>query len=95
VAFMLFSDSVFGLAQLKKLNIGDIVSWSELESYNNIKLPIKNKVFGVVSSLFIAERGDRKVALAKVVPLNNSSVEKEILVISLEIVTKTKESLVF
>lgn len=92
---MLSNDSIFGYAQFKKINIGDIVSWSELSSYNNFKIPVKERKFGIVSSLFIASRGDRKVALAKVVPLNESSVEKEILVISLEIVTKTKESLVF
>lgn len=92
---MLSGESIFGYSQFKKINIGDIVCWSELQSYNALTLPIKEKKFGIVSSLFIATRGDRKVALAKVVPLHESSIEKEILVISLEIVTKTKESLVF
>lgn len=88
---MLSSDSVFGYSKYIKLNIGDIVSWSELQTYNKIILPTKEKKFGVISSLFIDNRGDRKVALAKVVPLNETSMEKEILVISLEIVNKTKE----
>lgn len=92
---MLSAESIFGYSQFKKINIGDIVSWSELQSYNNLTLPTKERKFGIVSSLFIATRGDRKVALAKVVPLYDSSVEKEILAISLEIVTKTKESLIF
>ncbi len=92
---MLSKDSVFGLSQYKKLNIGDIVSWSELQQHGKITIPIKTKKFGIISNLFIADRGDRKVALAKVVPLNESNNEKEILAISLEIVTKSKESLIF
>lgn len=92
---MLSGESIFGYAQFKKINIGDIVSWSELQSYNNLTLPTKEKKFGIVSSLFVAHRGDRKVAIAKVMPLSDSNQEKEILAISLEIVTKTKESLIF
>lgn len=92
---MLSAESIFGYSQFKKINIGDIVSWSELQSYNNLTLPTKEKKFGIVSGLFIAHRGDRKVAIAKVLPLTESNIEKEILAISLEIVTKTKESLIF
>jgi hypothetical protein len=85
---------VFGYTQYKKLNIGDLVSWSELGEYNKIVSPEKIKKFGIISQLLIVHRGDRKVAVAKVIPLNDSQREKEVLVISLEIVNKTKESLV-
>jgi len=85
---------VFGYTQYKKLNIGDLVSWSELGEYNKIVSPEKIKKFGIISQLLIVHRGDRKVAVAKVIPLNDSQREKEVLEISLEIVNKTKESLV-
>jgi len=85
---------IFGYTQYKKLNIGDLVSWSELGEYNKIVSPEKIKKFGIISQLLIVHRGDRKVAVAKVIPLNDSQREKEVLVISLEIVNKTKESLV-
>jgi hypothetical protein len=88
------ANDIFGYTQYKRLNIGDLVSWIELGEYNIIAAPDKIKKFGVISQLLVAHRGDRKVALAKVIPLNNVEREKEILVISLEIVNKTKESLV-
>ena len=90
----LHTKDIFGYTQYKKLKIGDLVSWSELGEYNKIVSPDKIKKFGIISQLLIVHRGDRKVAVAKVIPLNDSQREKEILVISLEIVNKTNESLV-
>ena len=89
---MLSSDSIFGYTQYKKLRVGDLVSWSELAEFNGITLIDKIKKFGVISSLFLAHRGDRQVALAKVISFADQGKEKEILVISLEIVKKTRES---
>lgn len=87
-------NNVFGYSQYKKLNIGDLVSWFEIDSYNNIAIPDKIKKFGIISGLSITYRGDRKVAIVKVIPLNQEQREKEVLAISIEIVNKTKESLV-
>lgn len=87
-------NNVFGYSQYKKLNIGDLVSWFEIDSYNNIAIPDKIKKFGIISGLSIAYRGDRKVAIVRVIPLNQEQREKEVLAISIEIVNKTKESLV-
>lgn len=89
-----YNNDVFGYTQYKKLNIGDLVSWSELGAYNKIVIPEKIKKFGIISQLLIVHRGDRKVAVARVITLDDSPREKEILVISLEIVNKTKESLI-
>jgi hypothetical protein len=90
--FMLSNDSIFGYTQYKKLKVGDLVSWSELAEFNGITLIDKIKKFGVISSLFVANRGERQVALAKVISFSDQGKEKEILVISLEIVKKTRES---
>jgi len=92
VVFMLYEENVFGYAQYKKLKVGDLVSWSELVEMNGLTIPEKIKKFGIISSLYIVLRGDRKVALAKVVPLSEISKEREILTISLEIVTKQRAS---
>jgi|688.fasta_scaffold237047_2 hypothetical protein len=89
---MLYEENVFGYAQYKKLKVGDLVSWSELVEMNGLTIPEKIKKFGIISSLYIVLRGDRKVALAKVVPLSEISKEREILTISLEIVTKQRAS---
>lgn len=86
-------NNVFGYSQYVKLKIGDLVSWSELTDYNGLAIPDKIKKIGVISSLYLAYRGDRQVALAKVLQLSEHGREKEILAISLEIVTKTRESL--
>jgi len=86
-------NSIFGYSQYVKLKVGDLVSWSELADYNGIAGPEKIKKFGVISSLYLAYRGDRQVALAKVLQLSENGREKEILVISLKIVNRTRESL--
>ncbi len=86
-------NNIFGYSQYVKLKIGDLVSWSELTDYNGLAVPEKIKKIGVISSLYLSYRGDRQVALAKVLQLSDGGKEKEILVISLEIVNKTRESL--
>ena len=86
-------NNIFGYSEYVKLKIGDLVSWSEVTDYNGLAIPEKIKKIGVISSLYLAYRGDRQVALAKVLQLSDGGNEKEILVISLEIVNKTRESL--
>jgi hypothetical protein len=89
---MLYEENIFGYSQYRKLKVGDLVCWSDLAEINGLTLPEKIKKFGIISSLYIVLRGDRKVALAKVVPLSEISKEREILTISLEIVTKQRAS---
>ena len=91
---------VFGSKQLKKLNIGDLVSWTEWiwEQTGEVDPdggePLSSrqtKCIGVISDLYIEDREIRKVAMAKIVPMNNKSEktlrEKSILVTSLNIVS--------
>jgi len=89
---MLYEENVFGYSQYKKLKVGDLVCWSDLAEINGLTLPEKIKKFGIISSLYFVKRGDRQVAIAKVVPLADNSREREILAISLEIVTKQRVS---
>ena len=92
---------VFGSRQLKKLNIGDLVYWiewfveSSAHSVENPEDPLhtrKNKRFGVISELYVEDREHRKVAMAKVVPMNTSNTkhiyEKSMLATSLKLVSK-------
>lgn len=87
-------NDIFGYYQYVKLKIGDFVSWTELPNEKGIILPDKTKKFGVISHLYIAHRGDRRVAIARVIPFSEEVKEKDVLVISLQIVQKTKESLI-
>lgn len=94
-------EPVFGSRQFKKLKVGDLVSWIEwlVESsahpVENPEDPLhtrKNKRFGVISELYIEDRVQRRVAMAKVVPMNtinqNHIHEKSLLATSLKLVSK-------
>ena len=91
---------VFGNKQLKSLNIGDLVSWTEwvweqtgeVDSDGSEPLCTRqSKCIGVISELYVEDRQIRKVAMAKVVPMNNkkdkSLREKKILATSLKLVS--------
>ena len=94
------TDTVFGNRHLKRLNIGDLVSWTEW-AFDPVPIwmepdvdPLASrqiKCIGVISDLYIEDRDIRKVAMAKVVPMNNKNEktlrEKSILVTSLKIVS--------
>lgn len=93
-------ETIFGNRQLKKLNIGDLVSWTEWiwDPANKVDSdggdPLcsrQSKCIGVISDLYIEDRDIRRVAMAKVVPMNNKSEkslrEKKILVTSLKLVS--------
>lgn len=93
-------ETIFGNRQLKKLNIGDLVSWTEWVWENTGQTdpeggePLcsrQSKCIGVISDLYVEDRDIRKVAMAKVVPMNNKNEkslrEKKILVTSLKLVS--------
>tara|TARA_B100000073_G_scaffold330761_1_gene319506 strand:- start:59 stop:406 length:348 start_codon:yes stop_codon:yes gene_type:complete len=93
-------EKVFGSRQLKRLNIGDLVSWTEWLWETPVEADLEGKeplctrsstCIGVISELYIEDRDIRKVAMAKVVPMNNKSQkslrEKKILVTSLKLVS--------
>ena len=94
-------ETVFGSRQAKKLNVGDLVSWTEwvweqvdiwLEADVEPVATRQKKCFGVISELFVEDREVRKVAMAKVVPMNtkteNRVYEKNMLTTSLKLVSK-------
>jgi len=93
-------ETIFGNKQFKKLNIGDLVSWTEWVWENTGEVdpdggePLsarQSKCIGVISELYVEDREIRKVAMAKVVPMNNnkdkSLREKSLLVTSLKLVS--------
>jgi len=85
-------DHIFGEATLKKLKVGDIISWSELEGSTQItKLvsPNMRKRFGFVSKIEIVYRGERKVGIVKVIPMG-SVYEKEVLAVCVSLVSQQK-----
>jgi hypothetical protein len=87
------SEEPFGKAAMEKLNVGDLVKWTDLKniidgtSYN----------MGIVSDLYLEKRGNRLVALAKInmtsTSGNNDFPDKEvdILVVNLEVLSKIGE----
>lgn len=85
-------DYVFGDSALKKLKIGDIVSWSELKESRGstiITSPEMRRIFGIISKLETTLRGDRKVGIVKVIPMGDL-MEKEILAICVSLVSQHK-----
>ena len=94
-------DTVFGSRHAKKLNIGDLVSWTEWVWEQTEKVepdgsepPSSRQVkcFGVISELFVDDREIRKVAMAKVVPMNTKTEkrlhERNMLATSLKLVSR-------
>ncbi len=92
---------VFGARHAKKLNIGDLVYWVEwvwepdAPKGPNGGDPLcsrQSKRFGVISELYVEDRDIRKVAMAKVVPMNSKDDkrvhEKNLIVTSVKLVSK-------
>jgi len=81
-------EHVFGEYTLKKIKIGDIVSWSELaDNAKGIVKPDMKKRFGFVSKIEIVNRGSRKVGIVKVIPMG-STIEKEVLAVCISLVSQ-------
>lgn len=85
---MFDSDNTFGGSLIKKFNIGDLVSWTELQHYTDQE---KCKKLGVISEIKNVIRSERPVAIAKILDLERAK-EKEIMLISLTLVSKAKEN---
>lgn len=84
----MIKDYIFGESTLKKIKIGDIISWSELSSTETIIVsPEMRKRFGFVSKLEVVYRGDRKVAIVKVIPMGSMH-EKEVLAVCVSLVSR-------
>jgi hypothetical protein len=83
-------DNVFGGSLVSKFSIGDIVSWSAIEHYHDSDSDQVTKV-GILSELKKVIRSERPVMIARVLELETGR-EKEILLVSISLVSKAKEN---
>lgn len=94
-------ETVFGSRHAKKLKVGDLVSWNEwswesqdIWGANGEEKLCNRQVthLGVISEIYVEDRQIRKVAMAKVVPMNTKTnkrvYERPILVTSLKLVSR-------
>ena len=88
------SEEPFGIKSMERLDVGDLVQWSELGP-NGYE---QEKKIGVIAELYLEKRGSRNVALAKINEIvkskNNLSLlgkQKEVLVVSLHILSKVSK----
>ena len=88
------SEEPFGIKSMERLDVGDLVQWSELGP-NGYE---QEKKIGVIAELYLEKRGSRNVALAKINEIvkskNHLSLlgkHKEVLVVSLHVVSKVSK----
>ena len=88
------NEEPFGIRSMEKLDIGDLVQWSELGP-NGYE---QEKKVGVIAELYLEKRGSRNVALAKINEIvkskSNLSLlgrEREVLVVSLHVLSKVSK----
>ena len=88
------SEEPFGIQSMERLDVGDLVQWSELgpNGYD------QEKKIGVIAELYLEKRGSRNVALAKINEIvkskSNLSLlgrQKEVLVVSLHVLSKVNK----
>ena len=79
-------NNIFGKFMLKKLKIGDLVSWKTFVLLEDaIMSDYKRKTFGIVVKLTVEEEGNRKVAYATVLPADQDPKPIKILAMKLNI----------
>ena len=88
------SEEPFGIKSMERLDVGDLVQWSELGP-NGFE---QEKKIGVIAELYLEKRGSRNVALARINEITKSKSnlsllgrEKEVLVVSLHVLSKVGE----
>ena len=88
------SEEPFGIKSMERLDVGDLVQWSELGP-NGYE---QEKKIGVIAELYLEKRGSRNIALAKINEIvkskNNLSLlgkQKEVLVVSLHVLSKVSK----
>ena len=88
------SEEPFGIKSMERLDIGDLVQWSELgpDGYE------QEKKIGIIAELYLEKRGSRKIALARINEIvkskNKLSLlgrEREVLVVSLHVLSKVSK----
>jgi len=89
----LFSkDTAFGQSMAKKFAIGDIVSWSTFKFDGDSISKEKSKKLGIITQILTVSRSERPVVIAKVLDMSAGK-EKDILIISLTLVSKVGKEL--
>ena len=85
------NEEPFGFRSLERLDIGDLVAWSELSANGQEK----DQKIGIIYDLYLDRRGNRDVALANDPEITNTKNklallgrQKEVLVVNLEILSK-------
>ena len=88
------NEEPFGIKSLERLDVGDLVQWSELgpDGFN------QEKKMGIISDLYLEKRGSRDIALAKINEITKSKSnlsllgrEREVLVVSLHVLSKVNK----
>lgn len=87
---MFEKDNIFGGSLVSKFDVGDIVSWPVIKNYYDQDADTVIKI-GILAELKKVIRSERPVMLAKVLDLE-AGVEKEILLVSISLVSKAKEN---
>ena len=84
---MFEKDNIFGGSLVSKFDIGDIVSWPMIKNYYDSSSEVTK--IGILSELKKVIRSERPVMIAKVLDLE-TGLEKEILLVSISLVSKAK-----
>lgn len=87
---MFEKDNIFGGSLVYKFDLGDIVSWPVINHYHDQNVDAVTKL-GILLELKKVIRSERPVMLAKVLDLE-TGLEKEILIVSISLVSKAKEN---
>ena len=87
---MFEKDNIFGGSLVYKFDLGDIVSWPVIKHYHDQNVDAVTKL-GILLELKKVTRSERPVIIAKVLDLE-AGVEKEILLVSISLVSKAKEN---
>ena len=86
---MFEKDNIFGGSLVNKFDVGDIVSWPMIKNYYDSSSEVTK--IGILSELKKVIRSERPVMIAKVLDLE-TGLEKEILLVSISLVSKAKEN---
>ena len=87
---MKVKENVFGILSMKKIKIGDLVSWKDFVILEDaIMTDKKSPTFGIVVDLSIEMEGNRQVAYATVLPADKDPKPIKILTMKLNIESKT------
>ena len=89
---MFSKDTAFGESMAKKFAIGDVVSWSAFKFDGDSISKEKSKKLGIITQILTVLRSERPVVIARVLDMSLGN-EKDILIISLTLVSKANKEI--